>query len=250
MKIEIAANSYASALIADRAGADRIELCSNLELGGTTPGPGTLIASKENLSIPIHVLVRPRAGDFVYTGPEIEEIIQTIKFCRQMGIEGIVIGFLTPEGKVDQAITQQVLEHTEGLDLTFHRAFDQVIDQQEAMETIIDLGFDRILTSGGQPSTPEGVRQIAQLIDQAKDRIVIMPGGGINNYNIQDVAEHTGAQEFHLSCKMVIKSAVEFRPRSLQLVNNEEIHPYNYLMSSEEKISNVVNQMKELASDT
>lgn len=245
MKIEIAANSLASALAAFRAGADRIELCSNLELGGTTPGPGTLIASREKLSIPIHVLVRPRAGDFVYQSSEIEEMKRTIQFCREIKIEGIVMGFLTPEGKVDRELTLQMADHAEGMDLTFHRAFDQVLDQEEALETIIELGFDRILTSGGMPTVPEGIRQIANLIRQADERIIIMPGGGINNFNFKDVVEHTGAREFHMSAKKVIKSPVEFRPRR-DLINAQDIHPYNYILSNEEKIRNVTEQLKEL----
>lgn len=245
MKIEIAANSLASALSAFRAGADRIELCSNLELGGTTPGPGSLIASREKLNIPIHVLIRPRAGDFVYQSSEIEEMKRTIQFCREIKIEGIVMGFLTPEGKVDRDLTLQMADHAQGMDLTFHRAFDQVIDQEEALETIIDLGFDRILTSGGMPTVPEGIRQIANLIRQADERIIIMPGGGINNFNFKDVAEHTGAREFHMSAKKVIKSPVEFRPRR-DLINAQDIHPYNYILSNEEKIKNVTEQLKEL----
>lgn len=245
MKIEIAANSLASALSAFRAGADRIELCSNLELGGTTPGPGSLIASREKLNIPIHVLIRPRAGDFVYQSSEIEEMKRTIQFCREIKIEGIVMGFLTPEGKVDRDLTLQMADHAQGMDLTFHRAFDQVIDQEEALETIIDLGFDRILTSGGMPTVPEGIRQIANLIRQADERIIIMPGGGINNFNFKDVAEHTGAREFHMSAKKVVKSPVEFRPRR-DLINAQDIHPYNYILSNEEKIRNVTEQLKEL----
>lgn len=245
MKIEIAANSLASALSAFRAGADRIELCSNLELGGTTPGPGSLIASREKLNIPIHVLIRPRAGDFVYQSSEIEEMKRTIQFCREIKIEGIVMGFLTPEGKVDRDLTLQMADHAQGMDLTFHRAFDQVIDQEEALETIIDLGFDRILTSGGMPTVPEGIRQIANLIRQADERIIVMPGGGINNFNFKDVAEHTGAREFHMSAKKVIKSPVEFRPRR-DLINAQDIHPYNYILSNEEKIRNVTEQLKEL----
>jgi len=245
MKIEIAANSLASALAAHRAGADRIELCSNLELGGTTPGPGSLISARKHLDIPIHVLVRPRAGDFVYHSSEIEEMKHTIQFCKELKIEGIVIGFLTPEGKIDKNLTREVIKHAEGMDLTFHRAFDQVLDQQEALETVIEMGFDRILTSGGMPTTPEGVRQISKLIEQADDRIIIMPGGGINNFNFKDVVEHTGATEFHMSGKKVTKSPVEFRPRR-DLINAQDIHLYNYIMSNEEKIRNVVEQLKEM----
>lgn len=244
MIIEIAANSYESAKIASQAGADRIELCSNLEIGGTTPSPGQLRCVKNNLSIPVHALIRPRGGDFVYYESELEEIIESIKYCRSIGVEGVVLGFLTPEGEVDEVKARKVLPHTEGLVTTFHRAFDMVTHQEKALETIINLGFDRILTSGGQQSTPEGIRQIAELVRKAEDRITIMPGGGINENNIEDVIRFTGASEFHLSGKIVIKSPVEYRNKALELVHAEDIHPYNYHQSSFEKIKKVVEKVK------
>ena len=246
MIIEIAANSFESAQIANRAGADRIELCSNLEIGGTTPSPGQLRCVKNILKIPVHVLVRPRGGDFVYSESELEEIIETIKYCKSIGVEGVVVGFLTAEGEVDVTKTQKILKHTKGLETTFHRAFDMVIDQKKALETIIELGFNRILTSGGKRSTPEGIKKIAELVIQAGDRITIMPGGGVNENNIQDVIRFTGATEFHLSGKTVIKSMVEYRNKALELVHPEDIHPYNYQQSSFEKIKNVVEKAKQV----
>ena len=245
MIIEIAANSYESAKIADQAGADRIELCSNLEIGGTTPSPGQLICVKKNLNIPVHALIRPRGGDFVYSDYEMQEIIQSIEYCRFIGVQGVVVGFLTPEGQVDEAKTRQVLEYTGEMDITFHRAFDMVTHQDRALEKIINLGFNRILTSGGKQSTPEGIKQIATLVEQAADRITIMPGGGINDNNIEDVIQYTGAKEFHLSGKVTIKSPVEYRNKSLELVSAEDIHPYNYHKSSREKIKRVVEKAKQ-----
>jgi len=244
MIIEIAANSFESAQIASRAGADRIELCSNLEIGGTTPSPGQLRCVKNTLKIPVHALIRPRGGDFVYYESEMEEIIESIKYCKSIGVEGVVLGFLTPEGEVDILKTRKALEHTDGLETTFHRAFDMVINQEKSLETIIELGFDRILTSGGQRSTPEGIKKIAELVKQAGNRIIIMPGGGINENNIVDVIRFTGASEFHLSGKVVIKSPVEYRNKHLELVQPENIHPYNYHQSSYEKIKNVVEKAK------
>ena len=244
MIIEIAANSYESAKIASQAGADRIELCSNLEIGGTTPSPGQLRCVKNNLSIPVHALIRPRGGDFVYYESELEEIIESIKYCRSIGVEGVVLGFLTPEGEVDEVKAGKILPYTEGLVTTFHRAFDMVTHQEKALETIIKLGFDRILTSGGQQSTPEGIRQIAALVKLAENRITVMPGGGINENNIEDVIRFTGASEFHLSGKIVVKSPVEYRNKSLELVRPEDIHPYNYHQSSFDKIKKVVEKVK------
>lgn len=244
MIIEIAANSYESAKIASQAGADRIELCSNLEIGGTTSSPGQLRCVKNNLPIPVHALIRPRGGDFIYYESEMDEIIESILYCRSIGVEGVVLGFLTPEGEVDVLKARKVLEHTEGLVTTFHRAFDMVINQEKALETIIDLGFDRILTSGGQQSMPEGVKQIANLVSKAENRITIMPGGGINENNIEDVIQYTGASEFHLSGKVVVKSPIEYRNKALELIKPEDIHPYNYHQSSYEKIRRVVGKVK------
>ncbi len=240
MIIEIAANSYASAQIASQAGADRIELCSNLELGGTTPSPGQLQCVKNSVKIPVHAFIRPRGGDFIYDDSELEEIIHSINYCRSIGVEGVVLGFLTPEGEVDIPKTQKVMKHTEGLDTTFHRAFDMVTHQERALEKIIELGFDRILTSGGKQSTPEGIKQIAALVKQADGRIIIMPGGGINENNIEDVIHFTQASEFHLSGKMVVKSPVEYRNKALELVRAEDIDAYNYHRTSFEKVKRVV----------
>ncbi|SRR5690554_3820200 len=243
MLIEVAANSYESAKIASQAGADRIELCSNLEIGGTTPSPGQLRCVKKNLTIPVHALIRPRGGDFVYSPSELEEMIESIEYCRSIGVEGVVFGILTPEGAVDADNTKLLLAHTEGMDTTFHRAFDMVTHQDRALETIIDLGFNRILTSGGQQSTPEGIKQIAALVEQADDRLTIMPGGGINENNIEAVIRFTGAREFHLSGKVVIKSPVEYRNKALELVNPDHIHPYNYQQSSYDKIKRVMEKV-------
>lgn len=244
MIIEIAANSYESAKIASLAGADRIELCSNLEVGGTTPSPGQLRCAKNHLTIPIHVLIRPRGGDFVYGDSEMEEMIESIKYCRSIGVEGVVLGVLTPEGSVDIDKTRKILSYTEGMVTTFHRAFDMVTHQDRALESIIELGFDRILTSGGQQSTPEGIKQIAALVQQANGRITIMPGGGINENNIEDVIQFTGATEFHLSGKVLVKSPVEYRNKALELVDPDHIHPYNYHQSSYDKIKRVMEKVK------
>ena len=234
----------AAAELGYMAGADRIELCSNLELGGTTPSPGQLRCVKKNLIIPVHVLIRPRGGDFVYSESELEEMIESIEYCRSIGVEGVVFGILTPEGRVDMEKVRHLLTHTEGLVTTFHRAFDMVTHQDRALENIIELGLDRILTSGGQESTPEGIKQIAALVEQADERITIMPGGGINENNIEDVIHFTGAQEFHLSGKIVIKSPVEYRNKALELVNQDHIHPYNYQQTSYEKIKRVMEKVK------
>ncbi|WP_236976236.1 copper homeostasis protein CutC [Membranihabitans maritimus] len=243
MKIEIAANSFESALIADKAGVDRIELCANLELGGTTPTPGQLICVKDNLNIPVNALIRPRGGDFIYSELEFKEILESIRFCKQIGINGVVIGFLTIDGKVDLDKTLKAMEQAKGMDITFHRAFDQCMNQEKCLEDLITLGIPRVLTSGGQNSAPEGIKKINKLIELAGDDIIIMPGGGVNENNILDIETYTGAKEFHMSGKSEIKSPVEYRNKALELINKDDIHEYNYLRSNYEKILRIMDRI-------
>lgn len=243
MKIEIAANSFQSALIADQAGAHRIELCSNLEIGGTTPSPGQILCTKAEVKIPINVLIRPRGGDFIYSSSEMKEISSTIQFCKEVGVNGIVIGFITKDGCVDISKTEEILTLAGDMDVTFHRAFDQCLDQEKALSDLIDLGIPRVLTSGGKNSVSEGVKQLQSLVKLAGENIIVMPGGGINENNILDLFEYTQAKEFHLSAKIDIKSEMEYRNKSLTLVNLDDIHDYNYLQTNGEKIEKLIKRI-------
>lgn len=243
MKIEIAANSLTSALIANQAGAHRIELCNNLELGGTTPSPGQIISAKAQIDIPINVLIRPRGGDFIYSEQEMQEIIASIQFCQKEGIDGVVIGFLTPEGQIDLDKVKQVQDIAGDLDITFHRAFDQCVDLSESLDQLIELKIPRVLTSGGMNSVSEGVKILQNLVQQAGDQIIVMPGGGINENNILDLIEFTQAKEFHLSGKIEIKSPMLYRTKTMELINPEDIHEYNYLQSSLEKIERLIKKL-------
>ncbi|GAA5221200.1 copper homeostasis protein CutC [Membranihabitans marinus] len=243
MKIEIAANSLQSALIADQAGAHRIELCSNLEIGGTTPSPGQILCTKAEVKIPINVLIRPRGGDFIYSPSEMKEISSTIQFCKEVGVHGIVIGFVTKDGCIDIDKTKEIITLAGNMDITFHRAFDQCLDQEKALTDLIELGIPRVLTSGGKNSVSEGVKQLQSLVKLAGDDIIVMPGGGINENNILDVYEYTQAKEFHLSGKIDVKSTMEYRNKSLTLVNLEDIHDYNYLQTNGEKIERLIKRI-------
>jgi len=210
--LEVAANSAASAFAAQAGGAGRVELCASLEEGGVTPSHGTLVLAREGLDIPLYVLIRPRAGDFVYEDHEIEAMLDDIMHCRELGCDGVVVGALTPEGEVDADACQRFLEAAEGMGVTFHRAFDLVVDQGDALETLIELGFERVLTSGGMASAVAGAGRLARLVAQAGDRIVVMPGAGIEPGNIAALRDATGAREFHASAKRRLPSAMRRSP--------------------------------------
>ncbi|GAB2866342.1 copper homeostasis protein CutC [Hymenobacter ruber] len=199
--LEICAASLASARAAQAGGAHRIELCQNLEQGGTTPSYGLIRAVRAQLQIPVFVLIRPRPGGFVYDANELAIMRGDIEICRQLGCEGVVLGVLDATGRVDMTACRHLIETASGLQVTFHRAFDACPDQSQALEDVISLGCQRVLTSGGRATALEGQSQLAALVTQAAGRISIMPGAGINGDNIQTLANSTGAQEFHASAR-------------------------------------------------
>lgn len=200
--LEIAANSVESALAAQAGGADRIELCANLGEGGTTPSFGTIAAVRDRLRIPLHVLIRARAGDFVSSPGELAAMRRDVEACVRLGCDGIVIGLLDAEGDVDVAGCRVLREAAGGLDVTFHRAFDVVVDRPRALEAIIGLGCARILTSGGADSALDGATAIAADIQRAAGRVALMAGAGLTAGNIADVARLSGARELHASAKV------------------------------------------------
>lgn len=180
------------------AGTKRIELCQDLETGGLTPSEALI---REALAlagdIPVNVLVRPREGDFVYTEEEIREMLASIRLCKRLGVNGVVIGALTPRGNVDMATMRRLLAEARPLHITFHRAFDACRDPEEALEELIGLGIERLLTSGHCEDAYTGRFALKALVGQAAGRIVVMPGCGITPSNLQEIATVTGAFEFH-----------------------------------------------------
>lgn len=197
--LEIACFSAESAMVAEKAGAHRIELCDNPAEGGTTPSLGVLKVAKENIQIPIYPIIRPRGGHFVFNVLEIEMMQKDILTCKQLGFDGVVIGLLNDSGQVPYDITAKLTELAYPMEVTFHRAFDRTIDPFEALETIVKAGCTRILTSGQVPKAAHATSFIAALIQAADHRIIIMPGSGIRCSNIRLIAEETGAVEFHSS---------------------------------------------------
>jgi copper homeostasis protein len=211
-KFENCANSVESCVEAQRAGVDRVELCAGIPEGGTTPSYGDIIMARRVLdTTKLHVIIRPRGGDFLYSGLEKEIMLEDVRMARKLGVDGVVFGALTASGDVDMEFMQQLMAEARGLSVTFHRAFDVCRDPFEALEQIIELGCDRILTSGQMPKAEEGVELLRQLVVRAGDRIIIMPGCGVNANNIAEIARETGAREFHFSGRSKRESGMQFR---------------------------------------
>jgi copper homeostasis protein len=221
--LEVAANSVASALVAQAGGAGRVELCAALELGGLTPSHATIAMARERLRIPLYVLIRPRAGDFLYDDLECEAMQRDIEACAALGCDGVVLGVLDAKGDVDMASCRALIAVAGSMGVTFHRAFDLVSDPRRALEDVIALGCERVLTSGSQPAAPEGAGLIRGLVAQAAGRLVIMPGAGVTADNLAALAAATGAREFHASAKRQLASGMRHRPSLLADMQGGEL---------------------------
>ena len=209
MLLEICASSLQSALNAQSGGAQRIELCCNLEQGGLTPSHGTIKLDRQALSIEIFVLIRPRAGDFTYTELEIAQIQEDILFCKSIGIDGVVFGVLNEQNEIDLERNKQLVALAKPMQTTFHRAFDCLKNPMLGLEQIIEVGFDRILTSGLESTAIEGKILLKKLIEQAQEKIIILPGSGLNSQNISDFIAFTKTKEVHASAKKIISPATD-----------------------------------------
>lgn len=216
LTLEIASNSLASALAAQAGGADRIELFDNLAEGGTTPSFASIAMARERLSIPLFVLVRPRPGDFHYDALETELMLRDIAQCRALGCDGVVIGALDVQGGIDLALCRELVQAAGPLQVTFHRAFDAARDLPAALEQVIGLGCQRVLTSGGQVSAEAGADVLAGLVTQAAGRISVMAGAGLGPANIAVVARRSGCTELHASAKGLRRSATQFQNPALR----------------------------------
>jgi len=217
--IEICAGSVESAIAASKGGAHRIELCSALSEGGLTPSQAMIEYVKANLKIETFVLIRPRAGDFSYSRAEYEVMKSDIFSAKVKGAEGIVIGMINTDGTVDTCRMKEILEMASPMQVTFHRAFDITRNPFEALETIIELGCKRILTSGQASSALLGAALIAELVQQAGSRIIIIPGSGINESNLEELHAVASASEYHLSASAPVKSRMFFRKPEIAMGN-------------------------------
>ena len=227
--IEVLVDSVASARAAQAGGADRLEVCQNLFEGGTTPSAGLLKALRAAVDLPMNVMIRPRGGDFCYSADEFEVMRHDIVAAKELGANGIVLGLLNPDGTVDAVRTAELITLAWPLPVTFHRAIDMARDLGEALETLVGLGVDRVLTSGGEATVWEGVDAIASLMERAAGRIVVMPGGGIREHNVQKVLARTGAREVHVSGSRAVESRMEHR--NTRVFMGKELRAPEFLVS-------------------
>jgi copper homeostasis protein len=240
-KLEICSFDLVSALVAQAAGAHRIELCAGPAEGGTTPGPGTIRAAREKLHIDLYPIIRPRGGDFLYSAEEYDIMLKEVVWCKEVGCNGVVIGMLQTDGTIDKKRAARLVELAYPLGVTFHRAFDRAINPFEALEDIISIGCERILTSGQRPTATEGIDLLNELVRQSDDRIVIMPGSGVRAENILHLAEKTDASEFHTSARINVASVMEYvndamkEEQSVVRVDRGEVEKILELLAARER---------------
>ena len=226
--IEVAAFTPSSALSAALGGADRIELCSGYAEGGLSPSIGSVAYVREHLNIPIHVMVRPRVGDFVYHHDELQAMEKEILFYRQSGVNGVVLGILTEQGEINIEAVKRLVNAARPMSVTFHRAFDQCVDPLRALDHLIGCGVDRVLTSGGKSSVPEGLDMLRQLIAHAGNAITILPGGGISAGNVNQIITQLGVKEIHLSGKTWVQSPMSHSASTVSLCSSGEVYDFQW----------------------
>ena len=210
-QLEVIAFSIESCKMIQKAGAYRIELCDNPEEGGTTPSYGMIKKARDLAAIELYTMIRPRGGDFLYSSDEFEAMKEDIKICKQLGCDGVVLGILTADGTVDKQRTAALVELAYPMGVTFHRAFDRVRNPFEELETLVDIGCERVLTSGLMPNVTAGKEVLKELIIAANERIIVMPGSGIRHTNIAEIAHYTGAVEFHTSARTQLATAMHYQ---------------------------------------
>lgn len=224
--VEACVDTPAGAVAAAGAGAGRIELCANLVEGGTTPSAGAIALTLERVDVPVMVMIRPRGGDFLYSGGEVEEMRRDIDVAGELGAHGVVLGLLRPDGRVDEERTAALIGETGELSVTFHRAFDLCRDPLEGLESLIGLGVDRVLTSGQAPGVPEGLGLIAELAAAADGRVGILPGGGIRLSCVADVVSIPGIREIHVRAARERPSPMTFRRAGITMGSPYEPDEY------------------------
>lgn len=238
---EVCANSAESCLAAQAGGADRVELCAGIPEGGTTPSCGTVATARRLLThTRLHVIIRPRGGDFLYTPLEQRIMLEDIDAARRMGADGVVFGCLTPEGDIDTPLTERLLKASQGMQATFHRAFDLCRRPAQALETLIRLGFRRILTSGAQPTAEQGIPLLKQLHAQAAGRIALMAGCGVDESNIARIAGETGIREFHFSAREQRDSRMRFRREAVSMGTPTHTGEYSHTATTAERVRRTI----------
>lgn len=242
-RFEVCANGVESCLAAQRGGADRVELCAGIPEGGTTPSVGEIRVARRYLTqTRLHVIIRPRGGDFLYTPLELERMVADIDAAREAGADGVVFGCLQSDGTLDMAANRLLMDHAKGLSVTFHRAFDRCAHPTEALEQLIDLGIDRVLTSGQQPQALQGAPLLRQLHAQAAGRIILLAGCGVNESNIRQLHQLTGITEYHFSARETFKSKMQYSNPDV-FMGDPNADEDSLLYTTEERVRNTIAQL-------
>ena len=234
-ELEICAFSVESAIAAQKAGADRVELCSGYAEGGLTPSAGAIRMVRKQLDIECYIMIRPRGGDFCYNDSEFEQMRRDIEYAKSCGVDGVVLGILQPNGHVNMVRTRDLVQFAAPLKTTFHRAFDLTADPFRALDDLVVCGCRRILTSGQKATAPEGLETIRELVKHAAGRIDIMAGSGVNPENAHQLIE-TGVQALHFSAKKVTHSRMNYRNHEVPIMQAGAMSDYELMVADEEKI--------------
>lgn len=238
--VEICVDSVESALEAQSGGADRVELCDNLMEGGTTPSAGAIEIARKLLDLKLHVIIRPRGGDFLYSEIEFEIMKRDVIAAKSLGVEGVVIGLLTAEGEIDKIRTAELIELAKPLSVTFHRAFDVSSNAFAALEDLIALGIDRVLTSGQEATAVEGLETIAELVRRADGRIEIMACGNLNERNIAKFVAQTNVREVHFTGFEEVESKMKYRNQTVYMGGALRVPEYSRSVTRASKVSNII----------
>lgn len=238
--IEICLENAQSVLASQNGGADRVELCSDLFEGGLTPTLGTFRQARRIADrIKINVMIRPRGGDFCYSDTEFNVMKEDLHIFKEEGADGIVFGILTSDGYIDEERTSELVECAGSLPVTFHRAFDMTCDGKASLETLISLGVKRVLTSGMEPTVPEGAFFLKDLVQQANDRIIVMPGCGLNERNFKKMNEIIGAREYHLALPYEYSSSMKYHPEHIYMGGMLRQSEFTLSAISQERVSEI-----------
>ncbi len=237
--LEVCADSVESAIAAERGGAHRVELCSGLVEGGVTPSFGLITAVRNRIAIDLHIMIRPRSGDFCYDSDEFQVMRQDVLTAKQLGAHGVVLGVLHEDGTVDSARTRTLIEIARPMKVTFHRAFDMSNDLSRALEDVIATGAERVLTSGGEQSAEAGISVIAALVKQATGRIAVMAGAAINVTNARDILARTGVREIHATARVPAPSRMQYRNQRISM-GTIDSNDYSRLVTTEKKVSDLM----------
>ncbi|MBX2943000.1 MAG: copper homeostasis protein CutC [Cyclobacteriaceae bacterium] len=239
MTCEVVVYNIDSALRAQEGDADRIELCDNPAEGGTTPSFGMIEQVRKNISIDVYVMLRPRGGDFCYNNYEFHIMKRDLSQCQRLSVDGLVFGILTEEGRIDKKRCKELIDKTRPLKVTCHRAFDMTRDPFEALEDCIEIGFDRILTSGQRPKALDGVSLISELTKRANGRIAIMAGSGVNENTVTEIVKTAGVNEIHFSATSFLNSSMQFRNPHIAAMGEEAGAEFNYRTVDPDRVRNI-----------